>query len=187
MYKIFIIIFFIFINTCFADISGLLKEDRDQVLKIVDGNRALEKSFISTIEVSDKDLSLSSENKFILRVVAEQEKSFAIYKFPSNQKGQTILNVGQNIWIYIPNTSNPIKISPQQKLVGQASIADIVSLLYYKNYTVASYNKENNNSLLASERNSISSSSFSILEQPLSENSRRSRTIISYKEPSMNA
>jgi hypothetical protein len=126
-----------------ARMDDLLKNNPNEVLKVVDKRRALEGSFIATIEVVDKNLTTNKENKFLLNIGANQEKSFAIYQFPNNQKGQTILNLGQNLWIYIPSTSNPIKISPQQKLVGQASIADIVSLLYYKNYKVISYVKKN--------------------------------------------
>jgi hypothetical protein len=76
----------------------------------------------------------------------------------------------------------PSKEKKKKSLLGPARSTSSIN-----DNNSSTVNKENNNSLLASERNSISSSSFSILEQPLSENSRRSRAVVSYKEPSCNA
>ncbi len=129
-------------------IEEILKKNPSEILRQVDASRAPNTSFLIDMEVIDENLGDKSKFVFNLKVGVDGDKSFAIYKSPATQKGNSILSIGTNIWIYVNGTKNPIKISPQQKLIGQASVADVMSLLYYPNYTVVSYKKDNQDYLL---------------------------------------
>ncbi|TET58563.1 outer membrane lipoprotein-sorting protein, partial [Candidatus Aerophobetes bacterium] len=53
------------------------------------------------------------------------DKSLVKFTYPRRDKGKVMLMVGNNLWIYIPTARNPIRISQQQRLMGQVSNGDV--------------------------------------------------------------
>jgi hypothetical protein len=49
--------------------------------------------------------------------------------------GRKILNVGEKMWLIVPGASNPIPITPNQRLVGGASVGDVARLRLAEDYT----------------------------------------------------
>jgi hypothetical protein len=49
--------------------------------------------------------------------------------------GRKILNVGSKMWLLVPGASNPIPITPNQRLVGGASVGDVARLRFAEDYT----------------------------------------------------
>ena len=45
-----------------------------------------------------------------------------------------ILYVEDNMWVHVPNSRRPIRITPIQRLIGQASNGDVVEVSYSRNY-----------------------------------------------------
>lgn len=169
MTKIYTVLIFMFVYVIsFANNIDNIKietmSNKNDILRYVDIKRTPQEKFLATIEVID--FNGKKENKFSLNVgvYPSLQKTFAIYSAPSNMKGQTILNTNDSIYISVPNTSNPIKISPQQKLIGQASVADIASFSYHNNYNVVSVNKQNNQYILElqAKDNSVSYSKVTL-------------------------
>ena len=58
-------------------------------------------------------------------------------------KGQYLLMVDDDMWIYMPNTRKPIRITPLQRLMGNASNGDVARTHYAQDYTAA-FNREEN-------------------------------------------
>ncbi len=50
-------------------------------------------------------------------------------------KGQYLLMLDDAMWIYMPNTRKPIRITPLQRLMGDASNGDIARTHYADDYT----------------------------------------------------
>ncbi|MCL1073832.1 outer membrane lipoprotein-sorting protein [Shewanella dokdonensis] len=50
--------------------------------------------------------------------------------------GQKMLMLGQQYWLIMPRSSRPIRITPMQKLLGQASIGDIATLTWHRDYDI---------------------------------------------------
>jgi outer membrane lipoprotein-sorting protein len=67
-------------------------------------------------------------------VQARNQNFLAVYRSPSAQAGQKILERGQNMWFIAPNTSRPVPISPRQKLLGAASYGDIAGQRWSADY-----------------------------------------------------
>jgi outer membrane lipoprotein-sorting protein len=44
--------------------------------------------------------------------------------------GRMILSVGDRVWLFVPNTTHPIRISASQRLLGGASVADVARLRF---------------------------------------------------------
>ena len=50
------------------------------------------------------------------------------------EAGQKMLMVGDNYWLLMPKSRRPIRITPMQKLLGEASIGDISTLTWSEDY-----------------------------------------------------
>jgi len=52
----------------------------------------------------------------------------------SKRKGHLVLSVDENLWVYFPSARRPIRITPIQRILGQASTGDIARLRYDTDY-----------------------------------------------------
>jgi hypothetical protein len=53
------------------------------------------------------------------------------------EKGQKVLMVGDDFWIVLPGSQRPIRITPAQKLLGDAATGDIATLTWAEDYSGA--------------------------------------------------
>src|SRR5947208_15043660 len=53
------------------------------------------------------------------------DRSVVEFTFPQTEKGKYLLMLRDAMWIYLPTASRPIRISPLQRLMGQASNGDV--------------------------------------------------------------
>jgi hypothetical protein len=51
------------------------------------------------------------------------------------EKGQKVLMLGDDFWLLMPNSQRPLRITPMQKLLGDASTGDIATLSWADDYT----------------------------------------------------
>lgn len=64
----------------------------------------------------------------------EQYRNLARYTQPARDAGKVFLMSGNVMWFYDPAASARIRISPQQRLIGQASNGDVLSINLEKDY-----------------------------------------------------
>lgn len=65
------------------------------------------------------------------------EKSLVIQKAGKN-RDMKILYVQEKLWVHLPGTRRPIRITPIQRLLGQASNGDIARVSYGEDYEAVS-------------------------------------------------
>jgi hypothetical protein len=63
-----------------------------------------------------------------------REKSLIVFRGGS-QSGRKVLTDGPRMWLIIPGASRPIPVTPNQRLMGGASMADVASLRFAEDYT----------------------------------------------------
>jgi outer membrane lipoprotein-sorting protein len=51
------------------------------------------------------------------------------------EKGQHLLMLGDDMWVYLPDTSRPVRITPLERLSGDASNGDVARTNYAADYT----------------------------------------------------
>ncbi len=61
------------------------------------------------------------------------EKSYVEFLSP-REKGQHLLMLGDDMWIYLPDTSRPVRITPLERLTGNASNGDVARTHYATDY-----------------------------------------------------
>jgi hypothetical protein len=62
--------------------------------------------------------------------------------YPKGDAGRKILRVDKNMWIHIPTTKRAIRITPQQRLIGQVSNGDIMGTNYAGDYAASPLGSE---------------------------------------------
>src|SRR5438105_1937501 len=62
------------------------------------------------------------------------DRSVVEFTWPQTEKGKYLLMLRDAMWIYLPSASRPIRISPLQRLVGQASNGDVARTSFTADY-----------------------------------------------------
>lgn len=63
-----------------------------------------------------------------------QFTSLVRFALPARDAGKLMLKSGNDLWFYDPSTKASVRISPQQRLVGQASNGDVVTVNFARDY-----------------------------------------------------
>ena len=61
-------------------------------------------------------------------------KSLVLMQSPA-EKGQKVLMLADDFWLLMPNAQRPMRITPMQKLLGDASTGDIATMNWAGDYT----------------------------------------------------
>ncbi|MFQ5901442.1 MAG: outer membrane lipoprotein-sorting protein [Thermodesulfobacteriota bacterium] len=113
-----------------------------EILEKVDEIRAPDRTFVFDLKVTVKRGEDESEAGFFVRV-KDARKSLVLYKSPPSNRGRVLLMVEDNMWIYIPGTRRPIRISPNQQIMGRVSNADVARVVYGLDYKPDSLEDDN--------------------------------------------
>ena len=65
--------------------------------------------------------------------VQDQRRSLVLMRSPAEQ-GQKVLMLGDDFWLLMPGSQRPLRITPSQKLLGDASTGDIATLNWADDY-----------------------------------------------------
>jgi Outer membrane lipoprotein-sorting protein len=74
---------------------------------------------------------------------SEQFSNLVRYVDPPRDLGKIVLENGNNMWFYDPASRTSVRISPQQRLIGQASDGDVLSVNLARDYTAKLVGEEN--------------------------------------------
>ncbi len=66
--------------------------------------------------------------------VTQQYDNLVRYVLPVRDAGKMVLMNGTNMWFYDPSSKASVRISPQQRLLGQASNGDVATVNLAKDY-----------------------------------------------------
>jgi hypothetical protein len=110
-----------------ADVPALLKAaDRYRT-----GQDDLQvETLVSTL---GRDGQVDKERRYTVFVQA-QHKSLVLMRSPA-EAGQKVLMLGDDFWLLMPGSQRPLRITPSQKLLGDASTGDIATMSWAEDYT----------------------------------------------------
>ena len=63
-----------------------------------------------------------------------EDKGLIVFRGGKND-GRKILNVGEKMWLMVPGASRALPITPNQRLLGGASVGDVARVEFAKDYT----------------------------------------------------
>ena len=87
--------------------------------------------YINGTARNDVTLTLFSK----LAGVAERFRNLVRYAEPARDRGKSVLMDGTVMWFYDPASKTSVRISPEQRLVGQASQGDVMTVNLARDYS----------------------------------------------------
>lgn len=109
-------------------------DDVQALLKAADKWRLSSESMqVETqVQVFNKDGSPDKERRYTV-FAQPQHKSLVLMRSPA-EAGQKVLMLGDDFWLLMPSSQRPLRITPMQKLLGDASTGDIATLSWAEDY-----------------------------------------------------
>lgn len=116
-----------------ATTAPLRAEDPAAILARVDQFRNPIDSFSIDVELTAISGTKSDTQKY--RVYGRgPDRSVVEFISPQTEKGKYLLMLRDAMWFYLPSASRPIRISPLQRLAGQASNGDVARTSFTADY-----------------------------------------------------
>lgn len=98
----------------------------ERVVALADAVRNPQEDYQVTAIVSDFAAGTKEPRRAGYQIwVRGREKSVVRTAFPAVERGKSLLMLGRNLWIIVPGTSQPIRVSFQQRLMGEVSNGDL--------------------------------------------------------------
>jgi outer membrane lipoprotein-sorting protein len=120
----------------------IFASDAKDILRRSDAYRSALDSFSIDVDLTSFEDGVKSEaSKF--RVYGKGvDRSVIEFLAPASDKGRYVLMLRDAMWIYVPSSSRPIRISPMQRLMGQASNGDVARTSFTVDYEATSATQE---------------------------------------------
>jgi hypothetical protein len=114
---------------------GAFAQDVPALLKAADKYRVSSDNMqVDTqISVFNTDGSPDKERRYTVFAQARHQ-SLVLMQSPA-EKGQKVLMLGDDFWLLMPGSQRPLRITPMQKLLGDASTGDIATMSWADDYT----------------------------------------------------
>lgn len=84
------------------------------------------------INVLNADGTPDKERRYTVFAQAKRQ-SLVVMQSPA-EKGQKVLMLGDDFWLLMPGSQRPLRITPMQKLLGDASTGDIATMSWADDY-----------------------------------------------------
>jgi hypothetical protein len=115
-------------NTAHADDITPLLKDADHYRMSADNLQV-----DTQVVVLNTDGSQDKERRYT--VFAQSGRRSLVLMQSPVEKGQKVLMLADDFWLLMPNTQRPMRITPMQKLLGDASTGDIATMHWAGDYT----------------------------------------------------
>lgn len=113
--------------------SNVWALDFKEILKKADSYRISTSSSKVETEVElYKNDKLDKRKKY--RVYVKPGRRSLVLFMSANEQGQKVLMLEDNFWIMMPTSRRAIRITPMQKLIGEASTGDIATMTWSEFY-----------------------------------------------------
>ena len=108
--------------------------DAEALLKRSDLYRNGWPSFVLRVKITNFESGKPDEERLYEVSQKGTEKTYVEFLSP-REKGQHLLMLGDDMWVYLPDTSRPVRITPLERLTGDASSGDVARTNYAADYT----------------------------------------------------
>lgn len=108
--------------------------DSQSILKKVDAFRVPFEHFLVRTRITTYEGDRMKETALFDAYINGNDKSLVVQKEGKN-KDMKILYVDEKLWVQLPSSRRPIRITPIQRLMGQASNGDVAMVSYGDDYT----------------------------------------------------
>lgn len=127
--------------SCFIGGSASAGPSAEEILAASDAIRNPGRPFSVTVTLTEfqggKQVDTSTLVSYSrTQQVGGQFASLIRFVLPARDAGKLMLKNGNDLWFYDPASKASVRISPQQRLLGQASNGDVATVNFAKDYNV---------------------------------------------------
>lgn len=116
-----------------ASLSALADAKVQALLKEADAYRlAIDAGRVETELRSFKGDTLDKTRQYTV-YLKPGRRSLVIFRSPA-ERGQKMLMQGEDFWLVMPGSQRPLRITPMQKLLGEASTGDVATMTWGEDY-----------------------------------------------------
>jgi outer membrane lipoprotein-sorting protein len=119
-----------------AAIGHAATPDAEALLKRSDTYRNGWPAYVLRVKISNFESGKSDEESLYEVSQKGTDKTYVEFMSPRD-KGRHLLMLGDDMWIYLPDTSRPVRITPLERLSGDASNGDVARTNYAVDYSPA--------------------------------------------------
>jgi outer membrane lipoprotein-sorting protein len=121
-----------FLPTC-AFICHAATPDAEALLQRSDTYRNGWPAYVVHVKITDFETGKPDEEHLYEVSQKGTDKTYVEFMSP-REKGRHLLMVGDDMWVYLPDTSRPVRITPLERLTGDASNGDVARTNYAIDY-----------------------------------------------------
>jgi len=134
------VVLFLSMVSLLAAAAGAFAESPSEMLAQVDARRYIPNlSFVMQMTSFDGDKQVDTNTLWgFIKGTGTRNRSLLSFAGPASVKGRKMLMDGNVVYLLFPRTTNPIRLSPLQVLLGQASNGDVVRTGFSQDYDVSS-------------------------------------------------
>lgn len=121
--------------------AGPQADESSQILEKIDYFRVPYNDFLIRTRITSFEKERVKETAVFDAYISGPEKSLVIAK-DYKTRDMKLLYVKENMWVHLPNTHRPIRITPIQRLMGEASNGDIARVNLSGDYDVVQLGTE---------------------------------------------
>jgi outer membrane lipoprotein-sorting protein len=108
--------------------------DAEGLLKRSDTFRNGWPSYVVHVRITDYESGRPDEEHLYDVSQKGPDKTYVEFMSP-REKGEHLLMLGDDMWIYLPDASRPVRITPLERLTGDASNGDVARTNYAADYS----------------------------------------------------
>ncbi|MCX6558669.1 MAG: outer membrane lipoprotein-sorting protein [Candidatus Aminicenantes bacterium] len=112
----------------------LFGQDGDELLAKIDRYRMVAGSFNMDVRMQDFEGDVLKEEALFRGFFAGDDRSLLICDSGKN-KGMKVLMKGDDMWVNLGGSKRALRITPMQRLMGEASNGDVAKVSFKRDYT----------------------------------------------------
>lgn len=128
------------VSMTFGWLDAIAAPDPQELIRASDAIRNPGRPFKTTVTLTEFEGGKQVDTSTLLTYSREQDKSgqfasLVAFVLPARDAGKLMLRNGDDLWFYDPSTKASVRLSPQQRLMGQASNGDVMTVNLAKDYS----------------------------------------------------
>lgn len=124
-----------------ASAASLSDADAQTLLKQSDLRRNGWSSYVGRVKITNYESGKAGEEHLYQVSQKGADKTHVEFLSP-REKGSFLLMLGDDMWVYLPDTSRPVRITPLERLTGDASNGDVARTNYSYDYDATYLRRE---------------------------------------------
>ena len=126
---------------CGACAASLSDAGAQALLEKSDLQRNGWSSYVGRVKIANYE-SGKADEEHLYRVSQKGADKTHVEFLSPREKGSFLLMLGDDMWVYLPDTSRPVRITPLERLTGDASNGDVARTNYAYDYDAVYLRRE---------------------------------------------